>query len=315
MRLLFFGSPALAVPFLEECLRSGDHEVLAVVTQPDKPSGRGMVLKPPPVKEAALRLGLPVLQPRKPSSSAEELRALDADLAVVVAYGRLLKPDLLAVPRLGFMNVHFSLLPKYRGAAPVQWSLMRGERESGVTLFWIDEGMDTGPVQRRASLEVGPDEDAISLFGRLNELGLRELRETLTELSAGRVRKDPQDGEPTMAPKIDPKLARLDFSMSAAELHNRVRGLRAGPKSYFVLGGGRSPHRVTVLRTSVDEESSAGTEGEILRVERPKGILIQCRSGRVWLREVQPEGKKQLPAADFLNGVRLRAGDRLETVA
>ncbi|MFH1725612.1 MAG: methionyl-tRNA formyltransferase [Elusimicrobiota bacterium] len=326
MKILFLGSPAVAVPFLEECVKLGDHSVEAVVTRQDRPSGRGLLLKPPPVKEAALRLGLRVLQPRKPSSAVPELRALAPDLAVVVAYGHIVKPDVLAVPRLGLLNVHFSLLPKYRGAAPVQWSLIRGERRTGVTLFWLDEGMDTGPVQRIAGVDVGPDEDALELFGRLVELGVRELRAALADLSAGRVRREPQAGEPSLAPKLKPEQARIHFGMPADELHNRVRGLRAGPKATLeVVAQGRpAPLRVAVLRTG--REESAGKRppdgpapeavpGRILRIEREKGILIQCDPGRLWVREVQPEGKKQYFAADFLNGMRLRAGDRLEAVA
>lgn len=307
MRLLFFGSPGVAVPFLEACVSSG-HEVAAVVCQPDKPSGRGLGLKAPAVKDAALRLGLRVLQPEKPSAVAAELAALGADLAVVVAYGRLLKPDVLAAARLGFMNVHFSLLPKYRGAAPVQWSLMRGESETGVTLFWIGEGMDTGPVQRMARCPVGPDQDALSLFPALVELGVRELTAALEDLAAGRVVREPQEGEPSLAPKLKAEDARISFAMPATEIHNRVRGLAAGPGAWFETEAGGRPLRVKLIKTAAGDPSSSGEPGRILVVEPDGAVLVQCGPGSLRVREVQPEGKKKLPAADFINGLRLKAG-------
>lgn len=316
MKLLFFGSPAVAVPFLETCVRSG-HEVAAVVTQPDRPAGRGMTLKSPPVKAAAQRLGLEVLAPDKMSDIREALTNFKADAAIVVAFGRFFKPKMLASTRLGFLNVHFSLLPKYRGAAPVQWSLINGEAESGVTLFWIVEAMDAGPVQRRASLEVGPDEDAPGLFERLIDLGVRELKEALSDLATGKVLRTPQEGEPTMAPKLTAENAQLDFELSALEFHNRVRGLRGGPKAYLKLEaeGRKTELRVNLLKTKVENTVSAGEPGRLLSVDEDKGILVQCSVGRCWIIEVQPEGKKPQKAVDFLNGVRWKEGDRLVAVA
>lgn len=315
MRLLFFGSPEEAVPFLEECARS--HEIAAVLTQPDRPSGRGLKLSPPPVKAAAQRLGLKVLQPQDPREADLELKACAADMAVVVAYGRILKPGTLASTRHGFLNVHFSLLPRWRGAAPVAWTLLRGESRAGVTLFWIDEGLDTGPIQRKAALEVRPEEDAPALTARLVALGAAELGSALREISEGRILREPQSGEATRAPKPDPSLAELDLDLPAAELHNRVRALQGGHKPFLRLkaAGRGTPLRVAVLKTALDEEAGpAGEKGVVLRVERGRGILIALRSGRLWLSQVQPEGKKPVSAADFLNGLRMRPGGRLETV-
>lgn len=315
MRLLFLGSPEEAVPFLEACVR--EHEVALVLTQPDKPSGRGLRLSPPPVKAAAQRLGLRVLQPADPTAAAEELRALDADLAVVVAYGRLLKPEVLAAARHGFLNVHFSLLPRWRGAAPVAWTLLQGERRAGVTLFWLDQGLDTGPVQRQAEEGVRDEDDEPALMGRLVELGVRELRAALRDIAEGRVRREPQAGEPTRAPKLQPSLARLDFSLDAAAFHDRVRALQGGPKPYLPLKvpGREQPLRVVVLKTALEPgEGVCGDGGEILRVERARGILLRLGSGRLWVTQVQPEGKKPVSAADFLNGLRLAPGGRLETL-
>ncbi|MBI4423654.1 MAG: methionyl-tRNA formyltransferase [Elusimicrobia bacterium] len=305
MRLLFFGTPGIAVPFLEACAR--EHDVLAVVTRPDKPAGRGLALTPPPVKEAAQRLGLPALQPAaSPSELAPALKALGADAAIVVAYGKILKPDLLASTRLGFLNVHFSLLPKYRGAAPIQWSLIRGETRSGVTVFWLDEGMDTGPVQAVRETEIGPDEDAPSLAARLTALGVELLSETLRAFDAG-VRRQPQTGEPSLAPRLTRADARVSLSWAAREVHDRVRGLRGGPTAYFEVRG--SP--VNLLRTSLETAEGPGRPGFLVRVAAGGGFLIECLTGTLWVHEVQPQGKRPLPAADFLNGLRLKAGDRL----
>ncbi|HAH05388.1 MAG TPA: methionyl-tRNA formyltransferase [Elusimicrobia bacterium] len=315
MRLLFLGSPGEAVPFLEACAR--EHEVAAVLTQPDKPSGRGLKLSPPPVKLAAQRLGLRVLQPADPAEPAPELQALGADMAVVVAYGRILKPEVLASTRHGFLNVHFSLLPRWRGAAPVAWTLLSGERRSGVSLFWIEEGLDTGPLQRQAPEDVREDDDEPTLMSRLVDLGVRELGSALGEVAEGRVRREPQAGEPTRAPKLHAAIARLDFKQSAEEFHNRVRALQGGPKPYLLLKvpGREQPLRVAVLKTALEAGAEGpGEAGDLVRVERSRGILIRLRSGRLWISQVQPEGKKPVFSADFLNGLRLGPGGRLETL-
>jgi methionyl-tRNA formyltransferase len=312
VRLLFFGSPEEAVPFLELCAR--EHQVAAVLTRPDRPAGRGLSLKPPPIKSAAGRLGLAVLQPERPGEAAAELKSLGAEMAVVVAYGSLLRPELLAATRLGFLNVHFSLLPRHRGACPIEWSLIRGDERSGVTLFWIDPGMDTGPVQSRAEVPVALSDDALSLRRTLIELGVRELGSALAEIAAGRVRREPQSGEASAAPKIRPEQARLDFARPAFELHNWVRGLAAGPRPYVTLRTSAGPCRLALLRTEPEPGAEQGPAGVLLRVERNRGFLIQCSPGRLWVRDVQPEGKKPISAADFLNGQRLRSGDRLEAI-
>jgi methionyl-tRNA formyltransferase len=309
VRTIFFGTPETAVPFLR--LLAAKTEVVAVVSQPDKPAGRGLETAPTPVKAAALELGLKVLQPAKPSEIAAELKALGADLGVVVAYGRILKTDVLTSTRLGLLNAHFSLLPKYRGAAPVQWSLVRGEKKTGVSLFWLDEGMDTGPVQAVLQTDIGPDEDAPSLLARLTGLGVELLGSVLTDLSAGNAVRRPQEGEPSAAPLIKREDALLDLGRDASSLHNLVRGFRSWPRAWLELTTGK----VLVLKTAVDESSeppSTGTPGRILSVGRNRGILVECSSrSRLWFLEVQPEGKKPLNAAEFANGLRLAAGGLL----
>lgn len=312
LKTIFFGTPETAVPFLRTL--AGRTEVLAVVSQPDKPSGRGLAVAPTPVKIAAQELGLRVLQPAKPSEIAAELKALAPDLAVVVAYGRLLRRDVLDVPRLGTMNVHFSLLPRFRGAAPVQWSLVRGEKKTGVTLFWLDEGMDTGPIQSLLETEIGPDEDAGALLARLTGLGVDLLDTTLTDIESGRVVRSPQQGAPTQAPLIKREDARLDLSRPAQELHDLVRGFRLWPRAYLENRDGR----LLVMKTALagpGDPSGAGRPGTILSVERGRGILVQCGScSRLWFLEVQPEGKRRSNAADFANGLRLAVGGLLPFV-
>ncbi len=312
MKALFFGTPEVAVPYLE--VLAASHEVLAVVSQPDRPAGRGLATAPTPVKRKALELGVTVLQPQRPSEIADRLKALGADLSLVVAYGRILKPDVLSAARLGALNVHFSLLPKYRGAAPVQWSLVRGETTTGVTLFWLDEGMDTGPIFCAREAPVGPDEDAPALMARLQALGLEALKDALGAVAAGRVERRPQQGEPTLAPLIKREDARLDFSRLAPELHNIARGFRAWPKAYFALSLPKGRQLVQVLSTRRDEGEgpATGRPGAILRVDRDGGVLVECGyRSRLWFLAVQPEGKKPVNAAQFINGLRLGAGDFL----
>ena len=318
MRILFFGSPRIAVPFLEVC--AGKHEVLAAVTNPDKPAGRGLALAPTPVKAAAERLGIPVLDPKSPSEVAPKLKAMGADMAVVVAYGRILKPDVLGAARLGFMNAHFSLLPKYRGAAPIAWSLIKGETKTGVTLFWLDEGMDTGPIQLQRELEVGPDMDASELTERLVGVGTQALEEALAEIEAGRVLRRPQTGASSTAPKLKSEDGRVDFNMPAMELHNRVRGLVGSGRAFTILQQpGRSSMRLLLLKSRLPSGPDKNplpplSPASVVRVERMEGILIQCSFGRIWVVEVQPEGKKPMPAAEYAHGLRLKSGDRILTV-
>lgn len=307
MKTIFFGTPETAVPFLRLLARKT--EVLAVVSQPDRPAGRGLETSPTPVKAAALELGLKVLQPAKPSEIAVELKSLGADLAVVVAYGRILKADALSATRLGFMNAHFSLLPKYRGAAPVQWALVRGEKTTGVSLFWLDEGMDTGPVQAMRATPVDPDEDAGELLARLTALGVEMLESELTALASGEVVRRPQEGAPSLAPLIKREDARIDLNRPAGDVHGLVRGFRLWPRAALEKEG---QPRVLVLKTALPapgDPPGTGRPGRVLLVDRTRGILVECgSSSRLWFLAVQPEGKKTLNAADFANGLRLAAG-------
>ncbi len=294
-----------------------DHEVAGVITQGDQPSGRGLRPQPSPVKTRALELGLRVIQPSRSSDIASAISGIESDLAVVVAYGKILKREVLDIPRLGCLNVHFSLLPRYRGAAPVQWSLVNGEKETGVTVFWLDEGMDTGPVQSRRSVAIDPDEDGVSLMSRLAEMGRALLSECLADIAAGRACREPQVGAPSLAPKLKKEDGRVTFNMSAMEIHNRARGLMPWPRAYVELERRGRGERLVLLQTSVaagraENGPAGGGPAGVILLERSGRILIQCsKGGRLWVSQVQPEGKPTMSAGDFLNGMRLKVGQRL----
>jgi methionyl-tRNA formyltransferase len=305
LRVVFMGSPEFAVPCLEALLDVAD--VIAVVTQPDKPAGRGLGLTPPPVKLRAQAAGVPVLQPpsvRKPPF-AELLAPLSPDLAVVVAYGKILPPELLAVPRLGCVNVHASLLPKYRGAAPIQWAVIRGERETGVTLMQMDAGMDTGDMLLQRALPVDEAVTAGELHVRLAELGAGVLREGLAELAAGALAPKPQDPAlATMAPMLTKETGRVDFSAGARAVRDLVRGCDPWPTAYTTLDGAT----LKLFRAKI--VSGRGMPGVVLGADRD-GLLIGCGDDAVAFAELQLPGKKRMPAQALLAGRPIATGTRL----
>lgn len=321
MRTLFYGTPAFAVPFLDLLARRT--ELVGVVSQPDKPAGRRLEVAPTPVKARALELGVPAFQPERPASVCDELRRLRPDLAVAVAYGRILSPEVISLPVHGSINAHFSLLPKFRGAAPVQWSLARGEARTGVTVFWIVPELDAGPILTQREADVGRDEDFPALFDRLVVLGLSALDEALSDVSAGRMVRRPQAGAPSFAPRLKKTDGRISMAMGARAIHDLVRGLCQWPTAYLELRP-PAPRHVQVLKTALAERAAPFGRGEglpagdggpraaagrIVRVERGQGILIQCSDGGcLWVLAVRPEGRKPVPAADFLNGLRLGVG-------
>jgi methionyl-tRNA formyltransferase len=298
---IFFGTPEFAVPCLRALCEIA--QVSLVVTQPDRPAGRGMKLAPPPVKQLALERGIEVIQPtavRKPEL-AERLRALQVDVAVVVAYGRILPKPVLDAPRLGCVNVHASLLPKLRGAAPIQWAILRGETHSGVCLMRMDEGMDTGPVLARRTLEIGRDERAGELSQRLSGLGAELLRAELPRYLAGELAAVPQDhAQATLAPLLTKEHGRVDFRLGAGELHALVRGTYPWPGAFAFFGGQRIKlHRVHVLV----HEGMHGEPGAVLRADR-HGVEVACGRGVLVIDELQPDGKRVLSAEQFCAGLR-----------
>jgi len=311
MRTIFLGTPVLAVPFLE--LLQHQTDVRAVITTPDQPAGRGYELKPSPVKETGLSWGLPVLQPEKSGDPGflETVRGLKPEVGVVVAYGKLLPRALLEIPTHGFLNVHFSLLPAYRGAAPIQWALICGETETGVTLFWLDEGMDTGPILLQRKLPIAPDDDAESLREKLVPLGVDALREALDLLASGRKVAQPQQGAASKAAILKKEDGLLDWSQPAQDLFNRLRGVTPWPGAYVLLHGPGRQHRLKILKAQVVKGGEPGGPGAVVRLEGGEGFVIKCGADSLKVTQVQPEGKKPMSAWDYWQGARLKLGDKL----
>jgi len=307
VRTIFFGSPDFAVPCLEAV--HDISEIAVVISQPDRPAGRGLAMRPPAVKKRALELGLEVWQPRKVRTAefAEKLRALDADVAVVVAYGRILPRAVLDVPRTGCVNVHASLLPKLRGAAPIQWSIVHGDEETGVTLMQVDERMDAGPILATASTPIAPDDDAATLSERLSKMGAQLLREQLANYVAGDLTPQPQDDDAaTMAPLLKKEHGRIDWNKSAAAVHNQIRGMNPWPGAHTVLGERRiKVHRT--LATTLDPEGAA--PGQVIALD-PEGILVACAEGTLEIQELQESGRKRVDARAFATGRGVTVGDR-----
>lgn len=305
MRIVFFGSPAFALPSLQAVAR--EHQVVAVVSQPDRPAGRGKLLQPPPVKELALQLGLPVEQPTKLRDGvlAKALSALQPDAFVVVAYGRILPPDLLAVPRLGPWNVHASLLPKYRGAAPIQWSVIRGEQKTGVCVMRMEEGLDTGPVAARREEAIAETDTAGTLAERLSHLGADLLLQTLPRIADGSVALQTQDhNAATLAPLLKKEDGFLDFSVPARLVSAQARGVDPWPGATVFLAS--EPMKVFVPTLAAGQ----GAPGEVLG-HGPQGLMVACGQGAIAFAELQLAGRKRLPAAAVLAGHAIPVGTRL----
>ena len=308
MRLVFLGTPTFAVPTLEHIAAAG-HNVLAVVTQPDRPRGRGQHPAASPVKQCAERLGAPVYQPeriRRPEA-LEYLRALNAEAMVVVGYGQIIPQSVIDLAPFGIINVHASLLPKYRGAGPVQWATINGETCTGVTTMRIDAGLDTGDILLQAETDIGDDETAVELAGRLSTLGAALLVQTLDGLAAGSITPRRQDStQATYAPLLKKEDGLIDWSYSAQSIHNRVRGLQPWPGAYTTFRN----QTLNIWKTRVVGQAPrpardpqvAQTPGHILTL-RP--LSIQTGDLPLELLEVQLEGRKRLSAADFANGQRL----------
>ena len=306
MKLVFCGTPEFAVETLEAVIAAG-HDVALVVTQPDRAAGRGMEFQVGAVKAAALRNGLPVVQPEKIRKN-EELRArleeIAPDAILVVAYGRIIPDWMLALPRFGCINLHGSLLPKYRGAAPIQWAVANGETLTGVTTMRLDAGLDTGPMLLAEKVAIAPEETAEDLFEGLSDIGAKLMLKTLAGLEDGSVYPVEQDhAAASLAPILTREDGRMDFSRTAAELLNRWRGFQPWPGAFTTLRGKKLiVHRMQVA-------PGEGTEGEV-RVETDR-MLVGCRDSLLELLDVQMEGKKRIPANEFMRGFQIRNGERV----
>ena len=308
MELVFCGTPEFAVPTLDRLVAAG-HRISLVVTQPDRPSGRGLEMVSSPVKRRALALGLPITQPEKIKSNdafRSQLQSLKPEAIIVVGYGRILPRWMIDLPRHGNLNLHASLLPKYRGAAPVQWAIAQGETVTGVTTMRIDEGLDTGDILLQQEIAIAPDDTALTLAPRLAEVGAGLMVETLRQLEAATLAARPQDhAQSTLAPLLKKDDGRIDFSWTAAEIHNRLRGFQPWPGVYTTFRG-----KSLALR-AVQPATGAAVLSAEFRVEHER-LLLGCGRGTVLeVLELQPEGRKRMAARDFLHGYHPRPGERL----
>jgi methionyl-tRNA formyltransferase len=305
LRIVFMGTPDFAVPSLQ-ALIEGPNQVVTVVCQPDRQRGRGKVLSPPPVKVLAEQHGIPVLQPPsvRKEPFLEQLRELAPDLLVVVAYGKILPSALLQLPRLGAINVHGSLLPQYRGAAPIQWAVINGESETGITIMQLDEGMDTGDILLTVPVAIGPQETAGDLFDRLARLGGETLGPAIERLKQGQLTPQPQNHAlASAAPMLTKEMGHLDWSLSATRLHCLIRGLDPWPSAYGFIEG----KRYRFFNPEIVRYKAAQPPGTLCRVDN-QGLLIATGEDSLLIREIQPEGKKRMEVATCLRGARLAPG-------
>lgn len=307
MKIVFMGTPLAAVPSLERLVADG-HEVVAVYTQPDRPAGRGQNLTTSPVKEAALRLGLPVIQPEKirAAEALSDLKSFEAEAAVVVAYGRILPEAFLSAFPRGCINVHFSLLPKYRGAAPVNWAIVNGETVTGVTTMQMDAGLDTGDILLQQEEPIASGENAIELMERLAILGADVLSKTLADLDAI-VPREQDNTKASLAPILKKEDGRFDWSMAAAMIERRVRGFQPFPTTFTSFQG----KKLTLWRAEIaDVQSEEVQPGTVLQASRD-GLVIAFGEGALRIIEIQTEGRRRMTVGDFLNGIKLKEGDLL----
>lgn len=306
MRILFMGTPDIAAQCLAALYEAG-HDICAVYTRRDKPVGRKQVLTAPPVKTLAQEHGTPVYQPRtlRDGSETENIRALAPELIAVVAYGCILPPEVLAIPKYGCVNLHVSLLPKYRGSAPVQWAVLNGDKETGVSIMQMDEGLDTGAVLCCEKVAIGEEETSGELFDRVAAVGARVLREAVPAIEAGSLVPVPQKHEDaTLAPMLTKELAQFNFEQPAAHIHNWVRGMAPWPSAWFLAANGKKV-KVAECRMAASNGEAAGT------VLSTKPLTVACADGAVQLLRVVPEGSKPMDGTAYAAGLRLKAGDKL----
>ena len=309
MRVIFMGTPDFSVGILEEIIKAG-HEVVLAVTQPDKPKGRGNTVQFPPVKETALTHGIEVYQPTKirDAECVEYLRKYHADIMIVAAFGQILSKEILDMPKYGCVNVHASLLPKYRGAAPIQWAVINGEEVSGVTTMRMDIGIDTGDMIEKVEVPLDKEETGGSLFDRLAEEGAKLCVHTMAEIEAGRATYTKQDeSEATHTSMIKKQFGKIDWTKSAVEIERLVRGLNPWPSAYTSLNG----KTLKIWRASVEEADSGAKAGTIVSIAKDE-IAVQTGKGILLLQEVQLEGKKRMPVDAFLRGYQLEKGALLQ---
>ena len=310
MRIVFMGTPDFAVGSLQALCESGKHEILAVVTQPDRPKGRGNKLLQTPVKEYALEQGLTVYQPQKVKTPefVELLHELQPELIVVAAFGQFLSKEILELPKYGCINVHASLLPKYRGAAPIQYAIIKGEKESGVTIMQMDIGMDTGAMLDKVVVPIAENTTMGELHDALREQGATLLLEVIDKIAAGTAVAEPQDdAQATYATLLDRSMEHIDWSKTAQEVHNLIRGFNPAPSTFTKLPNGKS---LKIWGSRMTDKNSAAAAGTIIETGK-HSFFVACGEGVLEITEVQPESKKRMPAQVFLNGRGVQEGDLL----
>lgn len=301
------GTPEFAIPSLDMLIKEG-YDVVAVVTQPDKPKGRGNKMCPPPVKEYAIEHGIEVLQPDKVKTEefAEKIREINPDLLITAAYGKILPKSVLDIPKYGCINVHGSLLPKYRGAAPIQWSIINGEKVTGITTMYTDVGMDTGDMLLKAEIEITEDMTAGELHDKLSVLGADVLKETLEKLKDGTLERTPQsDAEATYAPMMTKELGCIDWAKSSREIHNLVRGTSPWPGAYTSYCGKKIKIWVTSIVSEEEHDLKAGT---ILKVGKD-GLIVACGIGKLNIKEIQCDGSRRMNVEDYICGHKIDEGE------
>ena len=310
MRIVFMGTPDFAVGSLQALCESGKHEILAVVTQPDRPKGRGNKLLQTPVKEYALAQGLTVYQPQKVKTPefVELLHELQPELIVVAAFGQFLSKEILELPKYGCINVHASLLPKYRGAAPIQYAIIKGEKESGVTIMQMDIGMDTGAMLDKVVVPIEENTTMGELHDALREQGAALLLQVIDKIAAGTAVAEPQDNEQaTYATLLDRSMEHIDWSKTVQEVHNLIRGFNPAPSTFTKLPNGKS---LKIWGSKMTDKSSAAAAGTVIETGK-HSFFVACGEGVLEITEVQPESKKRMPAQVFLNGRGVQEGDLL----
>ena len=310
MRIVFMGTPDFAVGSLQALCESGKHEILAVVTQPDRPKGRGNKLLQTPVKEYALAQGLTVYQPQKVKTPefVELLHELQPELIVVAAFSQFLSKEILELPKYGCINVHASLLPKYRGAAPIQYAIIKGEKESGVTIMQMDIGMDTGAMLDKVVVPIAENTTMGELHDALREQGAALLLEVIDKIAAGTAAAEPQDdAQATYATLLDRSMEHIDWSKTAQEVHNLIRGFNPAPSTFTKLPNGKS---LKIWGSKMTDKSSAAAAGTVIETGK-HSFFVACGEGVLEITEVQPESKKRMLAQVFLNGRGVQEGDLL----
>jgi methionyl-tRNA formyltransferase len=315
LRIVFCGTPAFAVPSLRQLIAQSDFEIVGVVTQPDRPRGRGQQVSVSPVKAVAIEAGISVYQPEKIKSpdSLEHIKRVAPDVVAIIAYGQIISARLIEIPRLGWINLHGSLLPKYRGAAPINWAIANGETSTGLTTMQIDPGLDTGPMLLKYETPIGPDETAPELIARLAEAGAPLMVQTLRKLDQGEIRPQPQDNsQATFAPLLKKNDGLIDWSMPAKDIYNRIRGLQPWPGAFSTFRGKNCQIWGRPLLLAESQPQTGLLPGAIMLSK--EGIVVGCGKATVLrLEHVQLEGRNRVTTQEFANGAHLASGERFGT--